>query len=185
MDVVETERLILRPWKIDDLESYAKLNADPRVMEFFPSVKTYAESKEEYERIVAHSEVRKWGLWAVSVKNGSDFIGFIGLRYEDFPSPFTPAVEVGWRLAFDFWGKGYATEGALASLRYGFTVLYLNEIVSFTPFPNKRSQRVMEKIGMHHNSKEDFDHPKLPQGHRLSRHVLYRLSRREWENPEA
>lgn len=172
---IKTERLILRPWKEEDLSSFAKLNADSRVMECFPKVKNYQESKEEYERIVKHFQEYGWGLWAVSVIDGPSFIGYIGLKNVDFEAPFTPAVEIGWRLDADFWGKGYATEGAKAALQYGFDVLKLSEIVSFTVENNRRSRHVMEKIGMHRNPKEDFDHPRLPIGHPLRRHVLYRL----------
>lgn len=121
-----------------------------------------------------------WGFWSASLLNKTNFIGFIGLRFDNFPASFTPAVEIGWRLAFEYWGKGYATEGALASLKYGFETLNLNEIISFTSFSNIRSQRVMEKIGMHHNPADDFDHPKLQKGDRLRRHVLYRIQRKDF-----
>ncbi len=183
MVTIKTTRLILRPWEKEDLEPFAKLNADPRVMEYFPKVKSSQESKEEYQRIIDHFQKHGWGFWAVSIIGEAafvGFIGFIGLRYDDFPAPFTPAVEIGWRLAFDYWGKGYATEGATACLKYGFEILNLNEIVSFTSVPNIRSRRIMEKIGMHHNPKDDFDHPKLPEKHKLRRHVLYRLNASEW-----
>jgi 3-dehydroquinate dehydratase / shikimate dehydrogenase len=121
--VLLTKNLILRPWHEADLEPFAAMNADPRVMEFFPTPKTYEESLKEYKSILAHFEKHGYGWWAVSVKHGSPFIGFIGLRYIDFPAAFTPAVEVAWRLEFDHWGKGYATEGALAALKYGFEQL--------------------------------------------------------------
>jgi 3-dehydroquinate dehydratase / shikimate dehydrogenase len=182
MTTIQSERLILRPWEKEDLELFAKLNADPRVMEYFPSSKTFEESAQEYGRIVQHFAQHGWGLWAVSLFESSNFIGFIGLRYDDFPAPFTPVVEIGWRLAFDYWGKGYATEGAKAALKYGFEILNLNEIVSFTAVQNMRSRRIMEKIGMHHDPKDDFDHPKLPANHPLSRHVLYRIDHSTWRN---
>lgn len=177
---IQTKRLILRSWCKDDLEKFAKLNSDSRVMEHFPSVKSFEESRDEYNRILEHFSKHGWGFWAVSLKD-VDFIGFIGLRFDDFPAHFTPAVEIGWRLAFEHWGKGYATEGALASLKYGFQTLNLNEIVSFTSIPNTRSVAIMEKIGMHHDPLDDFDNSKLPEGHRLRKHVLYRLTRNEWE----
>jgi 3-dehydroquinate dehydratase/shikimate dehydrogenase len=177
--LIRTKRLILRPWQEKDLEPFAKMNADPRVMEYFPSVKTFAETADEYRRILDHFSKHGWGLWAVSL-NETDFIGYIGLRFDNFPAPFTPAFEVGWRLAFDYWGKGYATEGALASLNYGFKTLHLNEIISFTSVLNTRSQRIMKKIGMHHDLADDFDNPKLPNGHPLQKHTLYRITRDKW-----
>jgi 3-dehydroquinate dehydratase/shikimate dehydrogenase len=179
---INTKRLILRPWCQEDLDKFVKLNSDLRVMEYFPSIKSFGESRDEYNRILEHFSKYGWGLWAVSLLNEIDFIGFIGLRFDDSPAPFTPAVEIGWRLAFDYWGKGYATEGALAALQYGFEVLNLNEIVSFTAVQNMRSRKVMEKIGMHHDPKDDFDHPKLPEGHSLRRHVLYRMNHSEWRS---
>ena len=179
--IIQTDRLILRQWKEDDLEPFAQLNADPRVMEHFP----YVLSREESDQLAARNQTKikenGWGLWAVSVPGLAEFIGFIGLAEPTFDAHFTPAVEVGWRLAHPFWGKGYATEGALACLKYGFETLNLEEIVSFTAVQNKRSIAVMERIGMHHDAKDDFDHPKLPKEHKLSRHVLYRLKSSEWQ----
>ena len=185
MTTLKTTRLILRPWREEDLEPFALLNADPRVMEYFPSVLNHKESNDLARRIIANLEEKGWGLWAVSVPGVADFIGFIGLAKPSFEAHFTPAVEVGWRLAFDHWGKGYATEGAKAALAYGFETLQLPEIVSFTAVQNTRSIRIMEKIGMHHDPKDDFDHPKLPKEHKLNRHVLYRLKASEWQQQEA
>lgn len=173
---IATRRLILRPWLEEDLEPFALLNADPRVMEYFPRVKTREESSSFIHLVSKHIAKYGWGFWAVSLIETGDFIGFIGLEHVDFQAAFTPAVEIGWRLAFKYWGKGYATEGALACLKHGFEKLQLQEIVSFTTMQNIRSRRVMEKIGMHHDSKDDFDHPKLPEGHPLKRHVLYRIN---------
>jgi 3-dehydroquinate dehydratase/shikimate dehydrogenase len=184
MTILKTERLILRPWKEEDLEPFAKLNADPKVMEYFPSLLSREESDQMVKRMQAKIEERGWGLWAVSAPGVADFIGFIGLNQVDavnLPAPFAPAVEVGWRLAVDYWGKGYATEGAKACLKYGFEVLGLDEIVSFTSIHNRRSQAVMERIGMHRDPKEDFDHPKISEGNWLRKHVLYRLQRGENE----
>ncbi len=177
---LKTERLVLRPWKKSDLEPFAKLNADPRVMECFPSLLTRQESDALVQRIGKQFKEQGWGLWAVSAPN-ADFIGFIGLAQVNFSAHFTPAVEIGWRLAYEFWGKGYATEGAKAALRFAFETLHLNEVVSFTTVQNMRSRKVMERLGMHHNPADDFDHPKLPEGHKLRRHVLYRLSKSEWQ----
>jgi 3-dehydroquinate dehydratase/shikimate dehydrogenase len=171
MATLETTRLILRPWKDSDFEPFAALCADPRVMQYFPAPLTHTESLELAKKIQSKIEKRGWGLWAVTLPNIADFIGYIGLNDVDF----LPSIEIGWRLAFPYWGKGYATEGALAALHYGFTTLNLDEIISFTVPANTPSRRVMEKIGMSHNSQDDFLHPKLPPGHPLQPHVLYRL----------
>jgi 3-dehydroquinate dehydratase / shikimate dehydrogenase len=179
---IKTERLILRPWKETDLEPFARLNADPRVMEYFPSTLSREESDLLAKRISAKIKEQRWGLWAVSIPNQEEFIGFIGLAQVNFEAPFTPAVEIGWRLAYDFWGKGYAPEGARAALNYGFNTLNLDEIVSFTAVANERSRKVMEKIGMHHSSEEDFDHPKIAPGSQWRRHVLYKIQRTEFLN---
>lgn len=178
---ITTERLILRPWHEKDLEPFARLNADPRVMEFFPGVLNQEESDQFAKRICIAMKQQGWGLWAVSIPEVADFIDYIGLAPVNFVADFTPSVEVGWRLAYDFWNKGYATEGAQAAVKYGFETLQMKEIVSFTAIQNTRSQKVMEKIGMKHHPEEDFDHPKLAEGHWLRRHVLYRLNRREWQ----
>lgn len=184
---IKTERLILRPWRDEDFEHFARLNADPRVMEYFPSVMTQEESDQLAGRMCTAIQQQGWGLWAVSIPNQADFIGYIGLAPVNFAAAFTPAIEVGWRLAYDFWNQGYATEGAHAALKYGFEHLGLNEIVSFTAVNNWRSRRVMEKIGMYHDEKSDFDHPKLPEGHTLRRHALYRIRTghftQVWESP--
>jgi 3-dehydroquinate dehydratase/shikimate dehydrogenase len=178
--LIKTQRLVLRPWEDRDLEPFANLNADPRVREYFPGLQTREESDASVKKAQDHIQRCGWGFWAVSLNCTGEFIGFIGLEEVYFTAPFTPAVEIGWRLAFSHWGKGYATEGALASLHYGFDTLNLEEIVSFTAAENGRSRAVMEKIGMHRDPKDDFDHPKLPEGHPLRKHVLYRLKHSEW-----
>lgn len=178
--VIKTKRLVLREWKEEDLEPFALMNGDPRVMEFFPATLSRKESDDLARRIMAKMRGQSWGLWAASVIGGANFIGFIGLAKPEFEAHFTPAVEIGWRLDTNHWGKGYATEGAKAVLTYGFQTLLLDEIVSFTPVQNMRSRRVMEKIGMHHNPQDEFDHPKLPENHPLRRHVLYRLTKTNW-----
>lgn len=182
--IIQTDRLILRQWASADLEPFANMNADPRVREYFPGLQTKEESNHSVSLASNHIEKFGWGFWAASLAETSEFIGFIGLEDVYFQAKFVPAVEIGWRLAFKHWGKGYATEGALACLRYGFETLNLNEIVSFTAVENTRSRAVMQKIGMHHDSKDDFDHPKLPEGHPLRRHVLYRLERDEWKKKQ-
>jgi RimJ/RimL family protein N-acetyltransferase len=153
---------------------FAELNADPRVREYFPGILTSDESNASAKLFAEHIEKFGFGFWAVSLIETGEFIGFIGLQNVTFEAPFTPAVEIGWRLAHKHWGKGYATEGAKAALSYGFEQLKLAEIVSFTPVQNSRSRHVMEKIGMTYDSKDDFEHPKLPDGHPLKTHVLYR-----------
>jgi RimJ/RimL family protein N-acetyltransferase/8-oxo-dGTP pyrophosphatase MutT (NUDIX family) len=157
-------------------------------MEYFSGILTKEESDLFAKRICKGFQEQGWGLWAVSIPHISDFIGYIGLVPVNFIADFTPAVEVGWRLARQFWGKGYATEGAKEALKYGFNTLGLNEIVSFTSMHNMRSRRVMDKIGMYHDEKSDFDHPKLPKGHKLRRNVLYRIQKdgtftHVWESP--
>lgn len=180
MITLKTPRLILRPWREEDFEPFAQLNADPRVMEHFPSLLSKEESDERAHSWQEKIQAKGWGLWAVSAPGISDFIGFVGLEYVTFQAHFTPAVEIGWRLAFAYWGKGYATEGAKACLKYGFEVLHLPEIVSFTAVQNKRSRAVMERIGMHYDPHGDFDHPRVPEGNKVRRHVLYRIKADEW-----
>ncbi len=178
--IIWTDRLVLRQWSNEDLEPFASMNADAKVREYFPGLLTREESNHSVSLMSNHIEKYGWGFWAASLAETGEFIGFIGLQEVHFQATFVPAVEIGWRLAFKHWGKGYATEGALASLRYGFETLKLNEIVSFTAVENSRSRAVMQKIGMHHDSHDDFDHPKLVEGHPLRRHVLYRLGENEW-----
>jgi RimJ/RimL family protein N-acetyltransferase len=177
---LRTDRLLLRAWGEADLEPFAAMNADPVVMEHFPAPLTRAESDDMVHRIE-----QRWGdgrpsLWAVEVPGVAPFIGFVGLLEPSFDAPFTPCVEVGWRLAAAHWGRGYAPEGAHAALAHGFDRLGLDEIVSFTVPANTSSRRVMEKLGMHHDPVDDFDHPNLGESDPLRRHVLYRLTVSEW-----
>lgn len=177
LPVLRTERLLLRPWRDADLAPYAALNADPVVMRHFPSTLT-REQSDLHVRSVRERAVRgEPSLWAVEVVGGAEFIGFVGLAVPSFRAPFTPCVEVGWRLAKEHWGSGYAPEGARAAMAFGFEVLGLDEIVSFTSEGNSASRRVMEKLGMRRDPSDDFEHPGLPPGHHLRRHVLYRLRR--------
>ncbi len=177
---IQTSRLVLRRWRAADREPFAALNADPAVMEHFPALLLRAESDALAGRIEAHFAERGFGLWAVEIPGVAPFAGFVGLSIPSFDAHFTPCVEVGWRLARTYWGKGYATEGARAALRFGFEQSRLGEIVSFTVPANLPSRRVMERVGMSHSPADDFDHPGLPEGHPLRRHVLYRLRRDEW-----
>ena len=173
---LKTQRLILRHWCEEDLEPFAAMNRDPEVMKYFPSILSRQESNSMVERIQNKFAIQGFGLWAVEEKLSGTFIGCIGLNRPNFQAHFTPAVEVGWRLARPFWGKGYATEGAKKAIEYGFQEVNLAEIVSFTAKINKRSIAVMERLGMTHQSRDDFNHPNLPSGHILEPHLLYRLS---------
>lgn len=174
---LQTDRLLLRRWREQDLAPFAAMNADPVVMEHFPSTLSAIESAALAKRIETCFEQRGYGLWAVEVPEATAFIGFAGLWPVDPELPFAPAVEIGWRLAHDFWGHGYATEAAGAAIAFAFQELDLAEIVSFTAQANTRSCRVMERLGMRRDPAEDFEHPRLARGSRLSRHVLYRLRR--------
>jgi RimJ/RimL family protein N-acetyltransferase len=176
-----TPRLDLRLWRDEDSEPFASMNADPRVREHYPNVLTRSESDASMARIRAHFEQHGFGNWALELRDRPGLIGYAGLSHPSFPSPCGPCVEIGWRLAFAHWGHGYATEAAEAVVRAAFEKIGLEEIVSFATIGNVRSRRVMEKLGMTHDSADDFDHPLLP-GHRLSRHVLYRLRRTDWES---
>ncbi len=176
---ITTPRLVLRPFRADDRTAFAALNADPEVRAFFPGVLSREESDSFAERIEQSFRDRGFGFFAVEVRDGATFVGFCGLSVPSFdpallPTTGTP-VEIGWRLSRAAWGHGYATEAAKAALVFGFETLGLAEIVSFTVPHNVRSRRVMERIGMVHEPEHDFDHPTLPEGHVLRRHVFYRL----------
>jgi RimJ/RimL family protein N-acetyltransferase len=175
--VISTARLKLREWRDSDRAPFAALNADPRVMEHFPAPLLPAESDAMVERIVGHFQRHGYGLWAVEIPGVTEFAGFIGLNVPVFAAPFMPCVEIGWRLAADCWGHGYAREGAAAVLKWAFEVQQIPEVVSFTVPDNVRSQRVMEAIGMTRDPLGDFEHPLVPVGHRLRKHVLYRIAR--------
>jgi ribosomal-protein-alanine N-acetyltransferase len=177
---LRTERLVLREWRDDDLPPFSAMNADPRVMEHFPSVLSREQSDAAAVRIRAHFAEHGYGLWAVEILGVTPFAGFVGLSSPGFESTFTPCVEIGWRLAREYQGHGFATEGARAALAYGFATALLDEIVSLTVSANAPSRRVMEKLGMHRDPADDFDHPLIPDGHPLRRHVLYRVRRDEW-----
>jgi RimJ/RimL family protein N-acetyltransferase len=170
---LRTERLILRPWRDDDLEPFAALNADPQVMEYFPSLLSREQSDAMVARIRSHFEREGFGLWAVEVPGVAPFIGFTGLQRP----AFMPVVEVGWRLAHPYWRAGYATEAARASLAWGFANLDVAEIVAMVVPDNLRSQRVMEKLGMQRDPDANFEHPMIPAGNPRRAHWLFRLPR--------
>ena len=182
MDVPElrTERLRLRGWLDADRSPFASLNADPEVMAHFPSILSRAASERLVDAVSDGWVANGFGLWALERLADRMFLGFTGLSRPSFEAHFTPAVEIGWRLARTAWGRGYATEAAAIALRFGFEEIGLEEIVSFTVPANVRSRAVMERLGMRRDPADDFDHPKVPEGHRLRRHVLYRLARDDW-----
>lgn len=177
MSRLSTKRLLLREWQETDRLVFAAMNSDPEVMKFFLATLTKEESDALIKRCKQHFASHGFGLWALELKETSQFIGFTGLMIPSFASHFTPCVEIGWRIASPFWNKGYATEAALAVLQFAFEKTDLQEIVSFTTSKNLASRRVMEKIGMTRNPADDFEHPKLPTSHPLSKHVLYRISK--------
>jgi RimJ/RimL family protein N-acetyltransferase len=178
-DNLTTARLLLRRWQASDRIPFQQINADPRVMEFMPAQLTPDKSDGLITRIDRHFQQYGYGLYAAELIETQAFIGYIGLNIPSFEAPFMPAVEIGWRLALDHWGRGLATEGAHAVLRHAFEALSLGSIVSFTVPQNQRSRRVMEKLSMVHDPNADFDHPRLPEGHALRRHVLYRINRED------
>jgi RimJ/RimL family protein N-acetyltransferase len=178
---LRTDRSLLRRWRPSDKEPFARLNADPAVMAYFPSALDRPQSDAFVDRIEAGFISLDYGLWALELPGEAEFIGYVGLALQNFEAHFTPAVEVGWRLARAYWGRGFASEAARAAVADGFNRIDLEEIVSFTVPANVRSTRVMERLGLTHDPVDDFDHPRLPVGHRLRRHVLYRLKRRDWE----
>lgn len=174
---IRTPRLLLRRWRDEDRAPFAAINADLRVVEHLPGPMTREQSDVFVDRIESNFGSRRFDVFAVEVAASGEFAGYVGLTVPRFTAAFTPCVEIGWRLAPAHWGNGYATEAANASLAFGFERLGLAEIVSFTVPANVRSRRVMDRIGMTHDPREDFEHPLLPEGHRLRRHVLYRIAR--------
>jgi ribosomal-protein-alanine N-acetyltransferase len=172
--VLETPRLCLRLWNSGDYSEFARLNADPVVMKYFPETLTLEASNRLADKITSQLANKKYGLWATEIKNREPFAGFIGLDDASFAGPFTPCLEIGWRLKKEFWGKGYATEGAQACLAFAFETLGSKEVYSFTSQLNIASERVMEKIGM--KKIGEFDHPLVPDTSPLKHHVLYQLT---------
>jgi RimJ/RimL family protein N-acetyltransferase len=172
-----TERLLLRRWRKDDVAAFAALNADARVMEHFPGRLSHVQSRALLQRIEAHFERHGFGLWALERRDVAGALGFTGLSVPEFEAAFTPCVEIGWRLACEHWGRGYATEAARAVVEHAFGELGLAELVAFTVPANARSLAVMGRLGMRLDDPRGFEHPALPPGHPLRRHLLYRLSR--------
>ncbi|UYZ84193.1 GNAT family N-acetyltransferase [Entomomonas sp. E2T0] len=176
-----SKRLKLRQWQDKDYEPFfSQLSADPKVMEYFPSTLDKVASDAMANKCRSLIEEQGWGIWAVELKATGEFIGFVGLHKPSAKLPFSPCVEVAWRLASKYWGNGYAPEAAQAALKFGFEELALDEIVSFTTLQNQRSQTVMKKLGFEFS--EEFDHPALPADSPLLRHCLYRLSKAKWQS---
>lgn len=175
MRPIETERLLLRQWRADDREPFARMSADPEVMAHFPGTLVRAEADRIVDVVEAEIATHGYGFWALESRTTGDFLGFTGIRAPRDALPFSPCIEVGWRLARDSWGKGYATEAARAALDFGFTRLGLPEIVSFTAVRNERSRRVMQRLGM--IERGEFDHPALPADSPLRRHVWFSIAR--------
>lgn len=177
---LRTGRLLLRGWEASDLTHFAALNADARVMELLLGPLSRSESDALAQRMQARFEEQGFGWWVVEAPGRAKFLGMVGISAPRFSAPFTPCVEIGWRFAAEHWGQGHATEAARAVLRFGFEDAGLKEIVAFTVPHNRRSRAVMERLGMTRREDEDFDHPLVPPGHALARHVLYRLRRDDW-----
>jgi len=177
---LETSRLYLRQWREVDLPVFAELNSDPIVMEYFPTLLQREESDAMAEKCRQLIAERGWGFWATCLKHTENFIGFVGLHRPKPNLPFSPCVEIGWRLHKQFWGKGYATEAATQALSFAFEVLSLDDVVSFTAVPNHRSRSVMERLGMT-DTHNNFAHPDIAANHPLSEHVLYKITRLEWQ----
>lgn len=185
--IIETPRLLLRNWQEEDRAFFHEINSDPEVMEFFPALRNREESDALMDRIVAMINDDSFGFYALQDKDTGDVVGFTGLMRTDIP-PFVPkgVLEIGWRLAQRYWGKGYVTEAALASLAYAFNERGQDEVVSFAVHNNHRSTSVMQRIGMVNDPKRDFDHPKVPDSHpQLKRHVLYTISKQQWLNQHS
>lgn len=174
---LETERLILRGWEERDVKPFVAMNADPRVMAFFPSTLTAQNSRKSYERLKSRAEANGFHFQPIEHKQSGSFVGFAGLARVAIKVDFVPAIEIGWRLPFARWGNGYAPEAATAWLDYGFGSLDLDEVVSFAVHSNTRSRNVMSRIGMTREPHGDFSHPDLAPDHELARHVFYRIRR--------
>jgi RimJ/RimL family protein N-acetyltransferase len=178
----ETKRLFLRKWLPQDIEQFLQINNDPLVIEYLLAPLSRQDVEEWIKKFNTQFEERGYTLWALELKTSAKLIGFTGLNYTNFEAPFTPAVEVGWRLGSQHWGKGYATEAAKFSLDYGFNKIGLEEIVSFTVPKNTKSIHVMERLGLKRDIDADFLHPKISRDHKLSKHVLYRITKADFNS---
>ena len=186
MPRLETGRLVLRPWEERDRDLFFEINSDAEVMEFFPMRRTREQSDEVFDTLM-RAQREKLTFPALELKETGECMGFCGLHQGDIEPHFPDGtVEIGWRLARRYWGKGYVTEAALEALRFGFEDLGLPEIVSFAVHDNARSTAVMERIGLRRDAASDFDYVKIPDTHpHLKRHVCYRLTRAEWQKKKG
>ena len=172
---IATDRLMLRAWRDEDRAAFTDLNTDPDVMRYFPALQPRDISDASFDKRVAHNDKHGFCFWAAELIENHEFIGFVGLEYVHEDIPYAGSIEIGWRLAKKYWGRGLAPEGARACLAYAFSALQVPHVVSFTTENNVASRRVMEKIGMVYEPQHDFDHPEVPDGSSLKRHVLYRI----------
>ncbi len=178
---IETERLILRRWREDDKEFFAKLNADPKVMKYYPNVLSTEESN-ALAKICSDLVAKNgWGFWALETISDNRFIGFTGLNQPDYELPVDACVEIGWRLASEAWGQGYATEAAKACLDFAFENLVLDEVYAFSSVANQKSRAVMERLNMI-NLNSNFNHSLLVDHEKLQEHVLYRIELQQWRD---
>ncbi|QNP50345.1 GNAT family N-acetyltransferase [Diaphorobacter aerolatus] len=185
-DSLRSDRVRLRQWTKADFEPFAAMNCDPQVMRYFPALLAREQSDAHASRIRALIAERGWGFWAVDwlQQPGAkpQFVGFVGLHVPIADLPFSPCVEIGWRLARPFWGKGFASEAARLAMNVGFEILQLPQIVAFTARDNLRSRAVMMRLGMRCAAEDNFDHPAVPEGHALRAHCLYRIDRETWRD---
>ena len=180
--LIQTPRLMLRPWKAEDLPAFRALNADPDVMRHFPSVLTAEESDTLAASIQTRTRNQGFGLLALEIPGVTAFAGFVGLNVPSFDSSL---VEIGWRLHKKCWGHGFATEAAAAVMEVGFSRLGMKSICSFTAVVNTSSERVMQRLGMEHRPEKDFNHPALPPDHRLARHIFYLMTAARWQEEKT
>ena len=178
---IQTDRLIMRQWNKDDYSAFAKMNADKDVMEFYPSILTTEQSNDMAQKIESEITVKGWGFWAIELKDKNSFVGFVGIHEPGYELPMSPCIEIGWRLAKEYWGNGYATEAGKAALDTAFKKLELTEVYSFASVSNKKSQAVMERLNMI-NTNKNFEHPLIPINNPLREHVLYKIDRQQWFN---
>ena len=176
---LETHRLRLRQWRESDFEAFAKMNADVKVMEYYPSVLTAEQSNDLADKIQARIKENGWGFWAIELKSTNTFIGFTGLNEPSYVLPVTPCIEIGWRLAYQYWGKGYVTEAARKCLSVAFEQLKCPVVYSFTSVQNKKSEAVMQRLNMV-NLEQNFEHPIIPIDNPLREHVLYNITEAGW-----
>lgn len=181
---IKTERLFLRQWCKDDLADFSLLNSDPKVMKYLPKILSRKESNNLADKIINLISENGWGFWAIEKINDNSFIGFVGLHEPKYDLPVKPCVEIGWRLAREYWGNGYATEAGNAALEFAFKTLNLDNIYSFTSVANVKSQSVMERLNLV-NQSVNFNHPSIPEGNQYSEHVLYKISKETWTVNDA